>query len=97
MGSEDSTIHIKKASEVLQSPLEPFLPLPNHILLMESPKDEAEFYAKAYKKSKTSADREKVMNGLLRNAAKWDVITRTINYYEWFEKGTSQTFSGFWQ
>lgn len=76
---------------------EDYLQLPDYLNLQSNLEAEISFYAKAWKKAKTTKQKNRVVKGLMVNAGKWDEITRSLNYYPEFERLTGESFPGFWR
>lgn len=71
--------------------------LPKHLQENPDPCEEAEFYAKCYRRAKTEKQRQRVVESLLVNGSGWDAITRSIHYLYIFEKCVRKNFPGFWK
>jgi hypothetical protein len=76
---------------------ETFLKLPLSIQVKESVLDEVSFFADKYKKAKTSRERDYILRGLLHNGGTWDAITRSLIYYEEFERQVGEKLPGLWK
>lgn len=73
-----------------------YMTLPKKIEQENNPIKEAEYFAKGYNRAKGVVDKYKLLYGLMANARKWDVITRTTCYYVIFEKIVGESFPAFW-
>lgn len=76
--------------------MRPYPTIPKRIEVLEDYIKEATYFYLAYKKAKTPALKNKVLYGLIANARKWDILTRTF-YYSNFEKLAGKEFDIFWK
>ena len=70
--------------------------LPKKLLNSSIPWQEAEYYAKLYKRAKTNKERRKIYESLLVNGSKWDILTKSCCYLNVFEQKVGQEFD-FWR
>lgn len=79
--------------------IKPYIELPKKFIYREDsdPLEEAEFYAKLYKKAKTDKKKYEIVCSLLYNGSNWDTITRSCLYLPEFENIVGKKFPELWR
>ena len=70
--------------------------LPKRLLAKPNPIDEAVFYAKLYKKAVSDIRKRRILDSCMANGGHWDIITRSISYYNIFEHYIGEKVYIFW-